>query len=177
MLDWPLVLSPRSKRELCRARSALGPGRRAPTSLITHAKRGFKEHIARPMHRSAAVHTTERAVRWTRQRIAETLKQCSLSGRVRSSAGRGQNIRCPHARGHAATFSPDPGTTGHAFCCKRRMRHSGRRAGKRVERSALMTVLNVTGLGHRAPPRTVYSVEPDALASSASRSIFHGVTN
>src|SRR6185437_15167845 len=74
-------------------------GHRAPTRLITHAKRGFMEHIARLTYRSAAVHINDSPVRCARQRSAETLKQCSLSALARSSAGRGQNIRCSHARG------------------------------------------------------------------------------
>ena len=174
MLDWPRLVSPRSKKELVRARSASGPGHRVPTRLITHAKRGFMEHIARPMHRSAAVHTPESPVRWPRQRVAETLKQCSLSGPVRSGAGRGQNIRCPHARGHVPTFSPRSGTTGHAFCCDRCMREGGGRAAEQVERSAVMIVSNVAGPGNRAPPRTVQSVESDSLASLTPRSSFLG---
>ena len=117
MLDWPLVVSPRSNKELFRARSAARPtGHRASTRLITHAKRGLTEHMARRTYRSAAVHSNDRPVRRTRQRMAETLKQCSLSGLARSSAGRGQNIRCPHARGPVCSFSPHPGTSGHAFC-------------------------------------------------------------
>src|SRR6185437_4351822 len=74
MLDWPLVVSPPSKEELIRARAAAGPtGHRAPTRLITHAKRGCTEHIERLQCRRAAVHNNDSAVRWTRQRVAETL--------------------------------------------------------------------------------------------------------
>jgi hypothetical protein len=52
------------QRELFRARFASGPGLRAPHPLDNaRKKRGFTEHIARPTHRSAAVHTTESAVR------------------------------------------------------------------------------------------------------------------
>ena len=118
MLDWPLLVSPRSTKSSSARATALEVRQadRAPTRLITHAKRGFMEHIARRTRRSAAVHSNDRPVRETRQRIAETLKQCSLSGLARSSAGRRQNIRCPHARGPVRTFSPHPGTSGHAFC-------------------------------------------------------------
>jgi len=171
MLDWPLLVSPRSNEELFRARPAACPaGHRASTRLITHANRGFMELIAPPTHRSAAVHSNDRPVRRTRQRIAETLKQCSLWSLARSGAGRGQNIRCPHARGPVCSSSPRPGTSGHAFCCD-----------GNGERSAVMSVLNVAGPGNRAPPRIVHSVESDsgvvALASLASLSTVCRATN
>jgi hypothetical protein len=206
MLDWPLVVSPRSNKELCRARSAAHPtGHRASTRLITHAKRGSMEHIARWMCRSAAVHSNDTPVRRTRQCIAETLKQCSLSGLACSSAGRGQNIRCPHARGPVCSFSPHPGTSGHAFCSisssaastsalwraqplrafiyqRGAARPRGNENGNgNGERSAVMSVLNVAGPGNRAPPRIVPSVESDSgvvtLASLASLSILFRATN
>ena len=184
MLDWPLV--------------------GLPTRLITHANRGFMEHIARRTCRSAAVHINDSPVRWTRQRVAESLKQSSLSGLACSSAGRGQNIRCPHARGLVRTFSRHPGTTGHAFCCIRSgaaftsrnhedgercrenlMREDARRwetdmGTEAVERSAVMTVLyvgtgNSSAIPHRA--RLCISVgSPVALASLASRFILHRAT-
>src|SRR5579885_1590234 len=51
------------ENELLYARAAAGPtgGHRAPTRLITHAKRGFQEHIALLTYRSAAVHKIGRA--------------------------------------------------------------------------------------------------------------------
>ena len=49
-----------------------------------------------------------------------------------------------------------------------------------VERSAVMTVLNVAGPGNRAPPRTVHTCirvgSRIALASLASRFILHRAT-
>jgi hypothetical protein len=147
MLDWPLVVSPRSTKELIRARSAFGPGHRAPTRLITHAKRGFMEHIARLTHRSAAVHSNDSPVRCARQWIAETLKQCSLSGLACSSAARGQNIRCPHARGPVPTFLA---ASRHNWACILLYFLQCRIYGVypldtgTAERSAVMTVLHVT---------------------------------
>src|SRR5579883_2501595 len=87
MLDWPLLVSPRSMiRALPRDR-LVRQAHGVPTGLITHVKRGLMEHIARLTHRSAAVHSNDSPVRYGRQRVVETLKQCSLCGLLRSSAG------------------------------------------------------------------------------------------
>lgn len=148
MLNWPLLSSPRSNEELFRARSAS----RRPSSahpLDNARKTRFLEHIARRTYRSAAVHSNDSPVRRVRQRIAETLKQYSLSGSGCSSAARAQNIRCPHAftaslvnrgpvplavrgggpsacasRAGARRSAAHPGATGHAFCCVPPVPHS-----------------------------------------------------